>query len=221
VTRDLAEVSPLSRRAPARIHPITGWHWLAPRSHTRTPMGLPCGALSPMGGVRAYHVPRMLLDGLGPAFSPATMSSAAVVTSLVLRVAYLLVQACQRLWLVLGDDEYSAVHMCWPYHQPNPPTALTLAVTISPRGSTITVAGEGTWSRGLHTAGLLPPHAPVGSGGRTPGQIFTPALLCAVVSDRSKRDLVSHRCPQPQSSGSTITQVATIARCGGSGSRKT
>jgi hypothetical protein len=135
VTRDLAEVSPLWRRAPARIRPITGRPSLALRSHTRTPMGSPHGSLSLDGGVRAYHVPHMLLDGLGPAYSPATVWSAAVVTSLLLPVAHLLVQAYQRLGLALVDDEFSAIHMCWPYHQPNPPTTLTLAVATLPHGS--------------------------------------------------------------------------------------
>lgn len=152
-----------------------------------------------MGGVRAYHVPHMLLDGLGPAYSPATVWSAAVVTSLLLPVAHLLVQAYQRLGLALVDDEFSAIHMCWPYHQPNPPTTLTLAVPTLPHGLVATVPGEGTLSRGLQTAELLPPHAPVGSGGRTPGQISTRTLLCAVLSDRSTRDLVSHPCHQGQS----------------------
>ena len=150
------------------------------------------------GGVRAYHVPHMLLYGLGPAYSPATVWSAAVVTSLLLPVAHLLVQACQRLWLALVDDEFSAIHICWPYHQPNPLTTLTLAVPTLPHGLVATVPGEGTLSRGLQTAELLPPHAPVGSGGRTPGQISARALLCAVLSDRSKCDLVSHPCHQPQ-----------------------
>ena len=150
------------------------------------------------GGVRAYHVPHMLLDGLGPAYSPATVWSAAVVTSLLLPVAHLLVQACQRLGLALVDDEFSAIHICWPYHQPNPPTTLTLAVPTLPHGLVATVPGEGTLSRGLQTAELLPPHAPVGSGGRTPGQISARALLCAVLSDRSKCDLVSNPWHQPQ-----------------------
>ena len=42
------------------MHPITGRHSLAPRSHTRTGIGLPHGSLSRKrdpGPVRAYHVP--------------------------------------------------------------------------------------------------------------------------------------------------------------------
>src|SRR5262245_57872318 len=48
---------------------ITIGHWLFPLSHTRPPVGLPCGRLSWEQGVSgegwAYHVPRQSRDRLG------------------------------------------------------------------------------------------------------------------------------------------------------------
>src|SRR5215470_9299554 len=44
-------------RCSTPIHPITGWHSLLPSSHSRTPIGLPCGSLSLAGDVRGSHVP--------------------------------------------------------------------------------------------------------------------------------------------------------------------
>jgi hypothetical protein len=38
------------------IRPITGRHWLSPRSSTRSPFGSSYDALSLAGGLRAYHV---------------------------------------------------------------------------------------------------------------------------------------------------------------------
>src|SRR3972149_644963 len=45
---------------------------------------------------------------------------------------------------------------------PCPLTASMLAVTVSPRGLAAALAGVGSLSQGLRTAGLLPPHALVG-----------------------------------------------------------
>ena len=38
------------------IRPVTGRPSLPPSSFTRSPIGSPCGSLSPEGGLRAYHV---------------------------------------------------------------------------------------------------------------------------------------------------------------------
>jgi hypothetical protein len=84
------EVSPLSRvgdiaRVVLRstsIRPVTERHSLFPSSHTRSPVGLPCGSLSlsfdpglmkmglARGGLRAYHVSCECQSGLGLASSP-------------------------------------------------------------------------------------------------------------------------------------------------------
>src|SRR5262249_5819967 len=52
------------------IRPLTGRPWLAPSSCTRSPIGSPCGLLSPRGGLRAYHVALLNPGGLGPASTP-------------------------------------------------------------------------------------------------------------------------------------------------------
>jgi hypothetical protein len=74
------EVSPLSRAVmlpygSTAIHFITKWLSLSPSSHTRRPIGSPCGSLSLTGGRRAYHVPHADPNGLGPAFSPVARMS--------------------------------------------------------------------------------------------------------------------------------------------------
>jgi hypothetical protein len=54
-----------------RIRPITGRHSLLPTSHARTPIGSPCGSLSPEGGsVRGFQVPLVECIGLGACCRP-------------------------------------------------------------------------------------------------------------------------------------------------------
>jgi hypothetical protein len=56
---------------PTPIRPATGRRSLPPSSSTRSPIGSPCGSLSPRGGLRAYHVASLKpLRGLGPASTP-------------------------------------------------------------------------------------------------------------------------------------------------------
>ena len=60
--QDQMDVSPLSRGVmlpvgATPIHPITERPSLLPSSHSRTPIGLPYGALSLTGDVRGYYVP--------------------------------------------------------------------------------------------------------------------------------------------------------------------
>ena len=84
------EVSPLSREVmlswwylhSTSIRSITERHSLFPSSHTRNPIGSPCGSLSPSfdldlmkmglakGGLRAYHVSCECQSGLGLASPP-------------------------------------------------------------------------------------------------------------------------------------------------------
>ena len=52
------------------IRPITGRHWLSPRSSTRSPIGSSYDSLSLAGGLRAYHVASLKPRGLGPASTP-------------------------------------------------------------------------------------------------------------------------------------------------------
>src|SRR3954454_13959202 len=64
VKGDHGEVSTLSGgvmlpRGSTPIEPITGRHWLFPRSFTRRPMGNSCEPLSQEGERRAYHVSPM------------------------------------------------------------------------------------------------------------------------------------------------------------------
>jgi hypothetical protein len=58
-----SDVCSLSCRAYTRIHPITGWLSLLPTSHTRTPMGSPCGSLSLERG-RCTGLPRFAFSSI-------------------------------------------------------------------------------------------------------------------------------------------------------------
>lgn len=64
------EVCPLAGGLATPIRPIPGRRALAPSSLTRSPIGAPCGGLSLAGGLRAYHVPRTSLSGLGRVSRP-------------------------------------------------------------------------------------------------------------------------------------------------------
>jgi hypothetical protein len=86
------------------IRPITGRPSLAPSSFTRSPVGSPCGALSPKGGLRAYHVAPRKPRGLGRASTPVARHLRRGSSEPPDLATYLLVQACQHLWLVLCDD---------------------------------------------------------------------------------------------------------------------
>jgi hypothetical protein len=60
----------------------------------------------PVGGIRAYHVPHVYPDGVGPAFSPVAGHLRQVNTQHLLLATHLLVQACRHLWLVYHHDVY-------------------------------------------------------------------------------------------------------------------
>ena len=124
MTGDLAEVSSLSRRAQARIPSITGGRWLCPRSYTRTPIGSPYGSRSQKGEVRAYHVPNMYPDGLGPVSTPVTGLSAAEPyrgPCSESRTFWLKPSAlrAQHLRLLRVTTLLTTVYVCWPYHLPD------------------------------------------------------------------------------------------------------
>jgi hypothetical protein len=89
------------------IRPITGRHWLAPRSSTRSPIGSSYDSLSLAGGLRAYHVASLKPRGLGPASTPVARQLRRGSSEPPDLATYLLVQAWQHLWLVLCDDACS------------------------------------------------------------------------------------------------------------------
>jgi len=89
------------------IQPITGRHLLSPRSSTRSPIGSSYDSPSLAGGLRAYHVALLKpLRGLGPASTPVARHLRRASSECPDLATYLLVQACQHLWLVLCDDAY-------------------------------------------------------------------------------------------------------------------
>src|SRR5262249_5033253 len=88
------------------IGPATGRPSLPPSSFTRSPMGSPCGSLSPKGGLWAYHVAPLNPRGLGPASTPVARHLRRGSSEPPDLATYLLVQACQHLGLVLCDGAY-------------------------------------------------------------------------------------------------------------------
>lgn len=91
------------------IRPITGRHSLSPRSFTRSPIGPSYDALSLAGGLRAYHVASLKpWRGLGPASTPVARRLRRASSERPVLATHLLVQACQHLGLVLGDDAYGS-----------------------------------------------------------------------------------------------------------------
>jgi hypothetical protein len=112
VTKDHGEVGSLSGgvmspRGSTPVRSITERHSLAPRSHTRSPIGSPCGSRSLAGGLRAYPVASPKPRGLGPASPPVARHLRGVSSEHPDRATHLLVQAYQHLWLVLIDDAWS------------------------------------------------------------------------------------------------------------------
>ena len=91
------------------IRPITGRHSLAPSSFTRRSIGSPYGLPSTRGERRAYRVPLLCPSGVRSALSAdSAYGHEKRHTNLFYRTAHLLVQASQRLWLVVNDDVYQA-----------------------------------------------------------------------------------------------------------------
>ena len=60
----------------------------------------------PEGEIRAYHVPHVYPDGVGPASSPVARHLRQVIDKHLSLATYLLVQAYQHFWLVCGHDVY-------------------------------------------------------------------------------------------------------------------
>jgi hypothetical protein len=114
VMEHLREVSPLSRRGDVvrgRTHPLSdrlpnGIGFL-PHPLPAAPSATPCGGPTPEGGRRAYHVPRMNHGWFRLCLSAGGLDDDDRGWEIPLYLAtYLLVQACQRLWLVGSHDVY-------------------------------------------------------------------------------------------------------------------
>ena len=124
VGRHQTEVCPVSREAKASIHPITGWHSLAPSSFTCCCIGSPYGLLSRAndeiapGQQRAYHVPRLYSDGAGRAYLPVERHLRQRTTPPLFLSTCLLASAYQPLTPDLVNDIYS--------------TSLTLTLPFTP-----------------------------------------------------------------------------------------
>jgi hypothetical protein len=79
---------------------------------------LPLQVAFPMGKQRAYHVPYTYLMGVGSACSPMAVRLRQGSAQAPAPAIYLLVQACQHLWLVDGNDVYQRFTWVSPLHQP-------------------------------------------------------------------------------------------------------
>ena len=112
VTKDQREVSTLSSRgqdiAAAPIRSITERPLLSPSSFTRRLIGFSCESLSLAGRRRVYHVPPLSPCGLGRVSPPVARRLRWRSSEPPDLATYLLVQACQHLALVLGNDGYDA-----------------------------------------------------------------------------------------------------------------
>jgi hypothetical protein len=126
VTEHLREVSPLSRRrnvVRGRTHPLSdrlpNGIGLLPHPLPAVPSATPCGGPTPEGGRRAYHVPRMNHGWFRLCLSAGGSDDDDRGWEIPLYLAtYLLVQACQRLWLVGSHDVYQ--QFTWISHAIHP-----------------------------------------------------------------------------------------------------
>ena len=113
VTRYPSEVCSLSGEASASIRLITRRHSLFRHSSTRTPITLPCGSVSPEGGVYGLT---LFLDlrpgGLGSAYLPEEQRLRIGQRGSPIPVLLPFGQAFQRLWLVYNDDIYRQFTLC-------------------------------------------------------------------------------------------------------------
>src|SRR5579871_2381259 len=94
------------------IHAITAWLSLFPSSCTNNPIGSSCEELSLSGRLLVFHVPREYQDGLGSASPPVVCCLRQRNRKPPILTTYLLVQACQHLWLVAHHDVYQQFTMC-------------------------------------------------------------------------------------------------------------
>ena len=146
------------------------------------------------GGIRAYHVPCLYLDGLGPACTPVT---------LCLRQdryegpapghtpfgSSLLPCGHSNLWLVTRNGASNGNLLTLAIPSTRPPSRLVLAATTSPHGSAVHTQ-RATLSRRLRILRLPRTHAPVGSRGQNPRSI---PHVSSYVIDESRQLYARHR----------------------------
>ena len=154
MTGDHAEVSSLSRRASlTRIRPITGRHWLSPRSCTRTPIGSPYGSLSQEGrdtGLpRSTYIPewvRLCLYAGDRCVCDRTETRALLLVTYLLVQAFCLAAQHPRLVIRYGASTDSShllaipstrppSHRCWRLQPPLTVWLLTLEGDLVPEAS--------------------------------------------------------------------------------------
>ena len=144
------EVSSLSRgvilpRGSTPLRLMTRRLSLPPSSFTRSAIGLPYGSLSPVGALRAYHVPSVYLCGEGLISTPGGHHLRPVRPEHRFLTPYLLVQASQHLPLVLTHDASDDSRALTIPHHPSPFDHVMLVVV-------------GTLSQQLHTPPLPVTH---------------------------------------------------------------
>ena len=113
--KDLEEVCLLSQSddVSIRIRFITKRHSLFLPSSTRIPFELSYELLtSNRGEIRAYHVPFSKQNGLGLTFSPVEQHPRSIIHQYAILSTHLLVTAYQYLWLLMGNDDFTVIHLC-------------------------------------------------------------------------------------------------------------
>ena len=126
-------------------------------------MGLPLQEAFPrMGEIRGFHVPPKYPSRLGAASTPEVQHLRQRTIKPLYLTSYLLVQACQHLWLVHCDDA-AAVHLCSPYDSILAPLRRAVLAELRPFHKALSrVSPKDTLSRKLHTRRLLSTHVSVG-----------------------------------------------------------
>ena len=115
-----------------------------------------------MGGIRGFHVPLKYPSRLGAARTPEVQHLRQRTIKPLYLTSYLLVQACQHLWLVDCDDA-AAVHLCSPYDSILAPFHCAVLAELRPFHKALSrVSPKDTLSRKLHARRLLSTHVPVG-----------------------------------------------------------
>ncbi len=102
------------------------------------------------------------MDEVGSACSPVARHLRETMRERLHLATYLLVQACQPLWLVGSHDVYQQFTCVSHVIPPSLPTAVGLAVVHALSRGAHHLVGEATLSQELHTARLPWPHVLVG-----------------------------------------------------------
>jgi len=165
--RDRGEVCSLSRgmmspAAQSLSAPLQRSLRLLPLPLPAAASRTPCGASTPRGRHRAYHVSCTCPHGLGPTYPPVVQRLRQTRWQRLYLTTHLLVQACQHLSLVNFHDVYrwfTSVDHTAPSWLPTP---LVLVVTASAHASAAILVDEATLSQELRTPPLPATHVLVG-----------------------------------------------------------